>query len=74
MTAARKPEDERGTDDVLSENILRIADELVTQVDRTKKLVVIMIAAIIIGIPVSWHAASLLLGVPDSFRDPKSVG
>lgn len=67
MTQAKDSEDEHGTDEVLSENILRIADELVEQVDRTKKLVVVMIAAIIVGVPVSWHAATLLTGTPDNF-------
>lgn len=50
-------------DGVSSQNILRISDELVRQVDRTKKLVLIMIAAIIIAVPVSWHVAPLVTGV-----------
>jgi hypothetical protein len=67
LTSAKDSGDEHATDEVLSENILRIADELVEQVDRTKKLVVVMIAAIIVGVPVSWHAATLLTGTPDNF-------
>jgi energy-coupling factor transporter transmembrane protein EcfT len=53
---------------VTSENILRIADELVHQVDETKKLVLIMLIAIVIAIPVSWHVSPLLLGSPYNFR------
>lgn len=54
--------------DVTSENILRIADELVRQVDRTKKLVIVMIVAIIVGVPLSWHVTPYLLGTPYNFR------
>lgn len=54
--------------DVTSENILRIADELVQQVDRTKKMVIVMIVAIIVGVPVSWHVTPYLLGTPYNFR------
>ena len=53
--------------DVTSESILRIADELVRQVDITKKLVIIMIVAVIVGIPVSWHVTPYLLGTPYNF-------
>jgi hypothetical protein len=62
MTASKKESD------LTSESILRIADELVHQVDITKKLVVIMIAAVIVGIPVSWHVTPYLLGTPYNFR------
>jgi hypothetical protein len=55
-------------EDILSDNILRIADELVSQVDKTKKIVIIMIVAVIVGIPVSWHVTPLLLGTPYNFR------
>jgi high-affinity Fe2+/Pb2+ permease len=47
-------------DDAPENNILRITDELVHQVDRTKKMVVIMIAALVIAIPVSWHLAPIV--------------
>ncbi len=51
-----------------SENIFRIADELVHQIDRTKKMIIIMILAIVVAVPVSWHVAPLLTNTPDSFR------
>ena len=50
-----------------ADNIFRIADELVGQVDKTKKYVVFMIIAIIVAIPVSWHVSPLLLGTPYNF-------
>lgn len=49
---------------VSEDNIFRIADELVRQVDRTKKMVIIMVAAIVIAVPVSWHLAPLVSGLP----------
>ncbi len=55
-------------EDILSDNILRIADELVSQVDKTKRFVIVMIVAVIVGIPVSWHVTPLLLGTPYNFR------
>ena len=58
----------KNDEDVSADNIFRIADELVSQVDRSKKLVVLMIVAVIVAIPVSWHVAPLLTGTPDSFR------
>lgn len=48
---------------VSSENILRITDELVRQVDRTKKMVLVMIVAVIIAVPVSWHVAAFVKGI-----------
>jgi hypothetical protein len=58
-----------GDEDILSDNILRIADELVSQVDKTKKVVIVMVIAVIVGIPVSWHVTPLLLpGAPYNFR------
>jgi hypothetical protein len=60
--------DRRKEGELTSENILRIADELVRQVDRTKKLVVVMIVAVVVGIPLSWHVTPLLLGTPYNFR------
>ena len=53
---------------VSSENIFRITDELVSQVDKTKKIVLIMIGAVILGIPLSWHVSPYLSGTPDNFR------
>ena len=64
MADSPKKEDE----DILSDNILRIADELVGQVDRTKKIVIVMVIAVIVGIPISWHVTPLLLpGAPYNF-------
>lgn len=60
----KKVEDE----DILGDNILRIADELVAQVERTKKYVLVMIVAIIVAIPVSWHVTPIFLGTPYDFR------
>jgi H+/gluconate symporter-like permease len=54
--------------ELTSENILRIADELVYQVDHTKRLVIVMIVAVIVAIPVSWHVTPFLLGSPYNFR------
>jgi H+/gluconate symporter-like permease len=51
-----------------SESILQIADNLVTQIDKTRKLLVIMIIAIIVAIPISWHVSPILLGSPYNFR------
>jgi uncharacterized membrane protein len=50
----------KNEDESSENNILRITDELVTQVDRTKKMVVIMIVAIVVAIPLSWHLAPIL--------------
>ncbi|MDG7001308.1 MAG: hypothetical protein JRN15_19605 [Nitrososphaerota archaeon] len=63
------PESKNGEDENPStENILRITDELVRQVNRTKKMILLMIVAIIVAIPVSWHVSPLLLGTPYNFR------
>ena len=55
-------------EDILGDNILRIADELVGQVDKAKKYVITMIVAVIVAIPLSWHVTPLLLGTPYNFR------
>ena len=65
MTAAK---DSKAADDVLSENILRITDELVKQIDRTKKLALVTIATIVVGVPLAWHAAPLFNSAPDNFH------
>ena len=65
MSGKKDPD---GTDYALSENILRIADELVDQIDRSKKLVLVTIVSVVVGIPVAWHAAPLLTGAPANFR------
>ena len=54
--------------EVTSENILRIADELVHEVDRTKKLAIVMIIAVVVAVPISWHVSPYLLGSPYNFR------
>jgi hypothetical protein len=53
-----------GPDEVPAENILRVTDELVRQVDRTKKLVVVMIVAVVVAIPAAWHISPLISGSP----------
>jgi len=55
-------------EDILGDNILRIADELVGQVDKAKKYVITMIVVVIVAIPLSWHVTPLLLGTPYNFR------
>ncbi len=66
MTAPSKGD--REDIEVPAENILRIADELVREVDRTRKFVVVMIVAIVIAIPVTWHVSPLVSGSPTNFR------
>lgn len=61
-------EKEKDGNNVPAENLLRITDELVRQVDRTKRLVVIMIVAVVVAIPVAWHVAPLVSGSQGSFR------
>ncbi|MBI3023427.1 MAG: hypothetical protein HYY68_06840 [Thaumarchaeota archaeon] len=61
MTEPSKSEDERG---ISPDGILRISDELVHEVDRSKRLVLIIIAAIVVAVPVSWHLSPILLGSP----------
>jgi uncharacterized membrane protein YvlD (DUF360 family) len=53
---------------VATENIFTIVDRLVYQIDRTKKFILVMIIAIIVAIPVSWHVSPLLLGTPYNFN------
>ncbi len=64
MTESRKGAES----EVTNENILRIADELVREVDRTKRLIIVLLVAIVVGIPVSWHVSPYLLGTPYNFR------
>jgi hypothetical protein len=57
------------SEEISSNNILRITDELVRQVDQTKKLVVIMLLVVVIAVPVSWHLAPLITSSsPGNFR------
>jgi hypothetical protein len=60
--------EESGREEIPEENILHITDELVSQVDRTKRLVIVMIAVVIVAIPVTWHASALVSSTSDSFR------
>jgi hypothetical protein len=48
-------------------NIFQIVDSIVDNVDRTKKLVVIMLVAIVISVPLSFHLTNLLTGPPYSY-------
>ena len=61
VTALKDGPDKNG---VPPENILRVTDELVRQVDRTKKLVVLMIIAVVVAIPTAWHLSPLISGSP----------
>jgi hypothetical protein len=67
-TVVANPPKRAEEEDILGDNILRIADELVGQVDRAKRYVVYMIVAIIVAIPLSWHVTPLFLGTPYNFR------
>ena len=48
-------------------NIFQIVDAIVQNVDRTKKLVVIMLIAIVVSVPASFHITNVLVGPPYSF-------
>jgi hypothetical protein len=50
-----------------TENIFRITDELVHQVDKTKKIIIIMILALVVAIPVSWHLAPAISSSQHAF-------
>ena len=50
-----------------SENIFKIMDEIVRQLNRTKKMFILMIVSIIIVVPVTHIVANILVG--DVFRD-----
>jgi hypothetical protein len=70
----RNEKREAESGELSTQNILRIADELVKQVDRAKKLVLIMILGIIIAVPVSWHLAPLIKGVGFSIIGYTAIG
>jgi high-affinity Fe2+/Pb2+ permease len=53
-------ENKKDESDSSENNIFRITDELVSQVDKTKKIVVVMIVAIIVAIPLSWHLVPIV--------------
>lgn len=46
------------------DNILRITDELVKQVVRTKRLIILLIFTIVIVAPVFWRLSSFATGQP----------
>ena len=60
--------EESGREEIPPENILHITDELVSQIDRTKRMVVVMIAVVVVAIPVTWHASALVSSSSDNFR------
>ncbi len=65
MTEDRNKDDNGAGE--LHENIFHIVDRIVENVDKTKKLVLIMVLAIIISIPLSFHITAVLIGPPYSF-------
>lgn len=53
--------DPKSKEDTPSENnIFRITDELVNQVDKSKKMMIIMIITIIVALPVLWHVVPVI--------------
>lgn len=64
MRARKNLAEQNKESDPSENNIFRIADELVHQVDRTKRMVLIMIIAVIIAVPTTWHLAPLVKGIP----------
>ncbi len=63
MTEPEKSENAGTT----AENIFSIVDRLVYQIDRTKKFILVMIIAIIVAVPLSWHVSPFLLGMPGGY-------
>jgi hypothetical protein len=63
MAKSKKDKDDMASPD----NIFRITDELVYQVNRTKRFVVVMIIAVVVAVPLLWHIAPFFTGT-DSFR------
>lgn len=57
-------EENNNIDKKPEENILRITDELVRQVVRTKRLIIILIFTIVIVAPVFWHFSPIVAGPP----------
>jgi hypothetical protein len=50
-----------------TENIFRIMDEIVYQLNKTRKMFIIMIIAIVVAIPLSFHITFTLLEPPFHF-------
>ena len=63
----KKGDDNNNNAEPSANNIFQIVDSIVENVDRTKKLVVIMLAAIVISVPLSFHLTSVLVGPPYSY-------
>ncbi len=51
---------ENKSDTPSENNIFRITDELVNQVDKSKKMMIILIITLIIALPVLWHAVPVI--------------
>ena len=41
-------------------NIFRITDELVYQVNKSKKMIIVMIISLVVALPVLWHVAPIV--------------
>jgi hypothetical protein len=65
--------DSNKNDDQASENIFHIVDGIVQNVDRTKRLVVIMLIAIVVSIPLSFHITNILTGPPYLFSPARII-
>jgi len=63
LTEPKSREDASST----AESIFSIVDRLVYQVDRTKKFILVMIIAVIVAVPLSWHVSPFLLGMPGGY-------
>lgn len=50
-----------------AENIFQIVDGIVYQLNKTKKLIIILIIAIVVSIPLSFHITFTLLESPFHF-------
>jgi ABC-type phosphate/phosphonate transport system permease subunit len=65
MTHNKNNGDENAGD--ATANIFEIVDGIVETVNRTKKIVVVMLVAIVISIPLSFHIANVLVSPPYSY-------
>lgn len=55
------------------ENIFHIVDGIVQNVDRTKKIVVLLIIAFVVSIPLSFHITSTLVHPPYSYGPARVI-
>lgn len=60
--------DKEGKEENTTENILRITDELLSELNKARRLLIITIIVVVVSIPLAWHAAPLFSGTPDRFR------